>query len=113
MSKEHISMAKHDNADPPGRGGGKPDNPGGGQSNDPKPKEILIEVNDKDVTVEERELTGAEIKAAAIAQGVTIQPNFALYHDRANGTSEPIVNDQTIRVHPRMAFTAIAADDNS
>jgi hypothetical protein len=94
-------------AQPPGNG--KPDDPGKG----PKPKEVTIEVNDKPVPVEERDMTGAEIKAAAIAKGVQIQPTFVLYLDLANGTSETVGNDQHIRIHPHMSFSAIAPDDNS
>lgn len=95
-----------------GAGHEKPDNPGGGQGG-PKPKQIEIEVNAKPVIVDERELTGAEIKATAIAQGVSIQPEFALYVDLANGTSKAVGNDELIRVHPHMSFSAIAQDDNS
>jgi hypothetical protein len=91
-------MSDKTKADPPGQA---------------KPKTVTIEVNDKPVVVEERELTGAEIKAAAIAQGVQIQANFALYLDRANGTSETVGNDQLVHVHPHMSFSALAADDNS
>lgn len=102
-------MAKNSTEDPQGQSGEKPEKAGHG----PKPKTVTIEVNDKPVDVDERELTGVEIKAAAIAQGVQIQPNFALYLDRANGTSEPVANDQLTRVHPHMSFSALAPDDNS
>lgn len=98
---------------PPDNGQGQPDDPGNAHDGGPKPKSIGIEVNAKPVTVEERELTGAEIKAAAIAQGVLIQPSFVLYLDLANGTSERVGNDQSIPVHPHMSFSAIAQDDNS
>ena len=90
---------------------GKPNNPGSGHGHGPKPVEI--EVNGKKVQVEDREMTGAEIKAAAIEQGVDIQPNFALFVDLANGTSEPVKNDQEIHIHPHMSFSAIAPDDHS
>lgn len=88
-----------------------PSTPGSDQGKGPKP--IEIEVNGNSVKVEEKLLTGAEIKQAAIDQGVNIQANFALYVDLANGSSEPVKNDQEIRVHPHMSFTAIAPDDNS
>jgi hypothetical protein len=78
-----------------------------------KPKRIEIEVNGKPVLVDERELTGAEIKAAAIAQGVEIQPNFVLQQELANGSSKIVGDNDPVRVHPHMSFTAIAPDDNS
>lgn len=76
-----------------------------------KPKQI--EINGKPVLVDERELTGAEIKAAAIAQGVEIQPNFVLQQELANGSSKIIGDNDLVRVHPHLSFTAIAPDDNS
>lgn len=84
-----------------------------GQGKGPKPKEIEIEVNGNPVIVEERELTGAEIKAAAMAQGVNIQANFVLQQELANGSSKVIGDGDTVRIHPYLSFTAIAADDNS
>ena len=78
-----------------------------------KPKQIEIEVNGKPVLVDERELTGAEIKAAAIAQGVEIQPNFVLQRELATGSSKIIGDNDPVRVHPHLSFTAIAPDDNS
>lgn len=78
-----------------------------------KPKDIEIEVNGNPVIVEERELTGAEIKAAAIAQGVNIQANFVLQQELANGSSKVIGDGDPVHVHPHLSFTAIAADDNS
>ena len=85
--------------------------PGNGQG--PKPREVEIEVNSKPVIVNDRELTGAEIKAAAIDQGVQIQANFVLQQELANGSSKVIGDDDLVRVRPHMSFTAIAPDDNS
>ena len=85
------------------------DKPGQG----PKPKDVTIEVNGNNVTVPDREVTGAEIKQAAIGQGVQIQANFVLQEELANGTSKVISDTDTVRVHPHMSFTAIAPDDHS
>ena len=85
------------------------DQAGGG----PKPKEIQIEVNSKEVVVADREMNGAEIKGAAIAQGVAIQANFVLQLELPNGTSKVIGDSDPVRVHNHMSFTAIAPDDNS
>lgn len=88
----------------------KPNDP---SPKDPKPKEIRIEVNGKDVVVPDKEMTGAEIKQATIAQGVQIQPNFVLQLELPNGTSKVIGDADPVRVHNHMSFTAIAPDDNS
>lgn len=88
----------------------KPDGP---DKKGPKPKEIRIEVNGKVVVVPEKEMTGADIKEAAIAQGVHIQPTFVLQLEQPNGTSKVIGDADTVRVHNHMSFTAIAPDDNS
>lgn len=87
-----------------------PDTPKG---HGPKPKEIRIEVNGKAVVVEDKDMTGAEIKDAAIAQGVQIQPTFVLQLEQPNGTSKVIGDTDPVRVHNHMSFTAIAPDDNS
>jgi hypothetical protein len=80
---------------------------------DPKPKKIRIEVNGKEVIVPEKNMTGAEIKAAAIEQGVQIQPNFVLQLELPNGTSKVIADIEEVKLHNHMSFTAIAPDDNS
>jgi hypothetical protein len=95
--------------DPREAGAAPADHPGKG----PKPKQIEIEVNGTAVNVDERELTGAEIKVAAIAQNAPLQANFVLQQVLANGSSKVIGDTDTVRVHPHTTFTAIAPDDNS
>ena len=90
--------------------------PGGGQGNNgqgPKSKDVTIEVNGHEVIVPDREVTGAEIKQAAIAAGIPIQANFVLQQELANGTSKVVGDADSVRVHNHMSFTAIAPDDNS
>lgn len=87
--------------------------PPGNPSDGKKPKSVEIEVNAKPVQIDEREVTGAEIKKAAIDQGVAIQPNFVLQQELANGSSKVIGNEDPIRIRPNLSFTAIAPDDNS
>ncbi|WP_408586044.1 multiubiquitin domain-containing protein [Novosphingobium sp.] len=72
-----------------------------------------IEVNGKEVEIADKEPTGAAIKAAAIRQGVQIQPNFVLQLELPNGTSRVIPDTEELKVHNHMSFTAIAPDDNS
>lgn len=95
-------MASQDAAQhPPGQPGGK------------GPKDIEIEVNSRPVFMPDKETNGAEIKAAAIAQNVAIQPNFVLQQELANGSSKVIGDADPVNIHHKMSFTAIAPDDNS
>lgn len=77
---------------------------------------IEIELNNRPVSFpDERgrdEATGAEIKAAAIVQGVAIQPTFPLF--RVQGSKlEPVADDQSVHLHQGAKFRAVAPDDNS
>ena len=76
-------------------------------------KHVDVEVNSRDVTLFGKEATGLQIKEAAIAQGVSIQPNFVLQQELPNGSSEVIGNTDTVHLRPHLKFTAIAPDDNS
>src|SRR5262249_12618885 len=87
-----------------GSGGGS-----GGQGHPP----ISVTVNEHLVTLEARTFTGAQIKAAAIAQGVAIQPNFVLQEELPNGTSRIIGDADEVHWREHLRFTAIAPDDNS
>lgn len=74
---------------------------------------VEIFVNEKPVVVRGRKQTGASIKAAAIAQGVEIQPNFVLSLELGGGRTKLVGDDEKINVKPGMRFLAIANDDNS
>jgi hypothetical protein len=74
---------------------------------------ITITVNEQTVALEQRTVTGAVIKAAAIAQGVVIQPNFVLQEELPNGSSKIIGDGDEIHWRAHLRFTAIAPDDNS
>lgn len=78
-----------------------------------KEKEVTVEVNSKEVLLSEKIMNGAEIKAAAIAQGVQIQPDFVLQLERPNGEFDTIGDVDTVHIHAGLSFTAIAPDDNS
>ena len=75
--------------------------------------EVTVAVNGQPVRLPDREVTGAEIKTAAIAQGVQIQPNFVLHRDLPNGREDTIGDADPVKVHPHDRFTALAPDDNS
>jgi hypothetical protein len=75
--------------------------------------EITISVNEMPVKLQGRTATGAEIKAAAIKQGVLIQQNFILQEELPNGTSRVIGDNDVVHLREHLRFTAIAPDDNS
>lgn len=80
---------------------------------DHKPHTVIVSVNEQPVTLQGNTATGAEIKSAAIAQGVLIQPNFVLQEELPNGTSRIVGDNDEVHLHEHLRFTAIAPDDNS
>lgn len=78
-----------------------------------KDKAVTVEVNSRPVDLTEKKMTGAEIKATAIAQGVQIQPDFVLQLERPNGEFDTIGDADELNIHKGLSFTAIAPDDNS
>jgi rRNA processing protein Krr1/Pno1 len=74
---------------------------------------IVVTVNEQPVKLHGHSATGAEIKAAAIAQGVHIQQNFVLQEELPNGTSRIIGDGDNVHLREHLRFTAIAPDDNS
>ncbi|WFU42227.1 multiubiquitin domain-containing protein [Bradyrhizobium sp. CB82] len=79
-----------------------------------KPEHIVvITVNEQPVSLKGHSATGTEIKAAAIAQGVAIQPNFVLQEELPNGTSRIVGDNDVVHLREHLRFTAIAPDDNS
>lgn len=75
--------------------------------------EVEVKVNGRPVILHGKHATGAQIKAAAIAQGVAIQQNFVLQEDLPNGTSTIIGDADEVHLRPHLKFTAIRPDDNS
>lgn len=81
-----------------------------------KVRTIEVRVNNKPVSFPDEhgrdEASGAAIKAAAIAQGVNIQSDFALFVERGNEL-DPVADDEVVHLHPNQKFRAVAPDDNS
>lgn len=75
--------------------------------------EVTIFVNEQSVKFEQDTATGSQIKVAAIAQGVHIEPNFVLQQELPNGTSRVIGDNEVVHLREHMRFTAIRPDDNS
>lgn len=76
-------------------------------------KQVVITVNFKPVTMPDKRATGLEIKQAAIAQGVNIQPDFVLFRDKGHGRRDPIRDDEKVELHRGDKFEAVPGDDNS
>jgi hypothetical protein len=75
----------------------------------PKQKAVVVSVNGHDVEVPHK-LTGEELKAAAIEQGVPIEEDFVLFVK--HGTDyDQITDDQQLTVHKGEEFRALAPDD--
>jgi hypothetical protein len=74
---------------------------------------VVVTVNEQPVTLHGEKATGAQIKAAAIAQGVQIQQNFVLQEELPNGKSRVVGDNDEVHLREHLRFTAIAPDDNS
>ncbi len=74
---------------------------------------VEVTVNGKLVKLLKAELSGLEIKQAAIAQGVSIELDFVLQLELPNGNSKIIGDADIVKVREHERFTAIANDDNS
>lgn len=72
-----------------------------------------IKVNNEAVILTEHHLTSAQIKAAAIAAGVPIQPDFVLSRVLPNGKQKIVAEDKKVHVDEGDEFWAIPGDDNS
>lgn len=74
---------------------------------------FTVTVNDEAVTLTEHHMTAAEIKAAAIAAGIPIQPDFVLSRVLPNGKQRIVPDDKKVQVDEGDEFWAIPGDDNS
>ena len=74
---------------------------------------IDIEVNNWPVVLHRREVTGHDIKVAAIQQCVAIELDFLLYIVGGHGQLEPVSDNQEVTVHEHERFRAVTPDDVS
>lgn len=79
----------------------------------PHPREIEIEVNRKAVLILGPDVTGLQVKEAAIAAGVPIELNFQLSEKLPNRETRIIGDNEVVKVHRGSEFVAVAGDDNS
>lgn len=79
-----------------------------------KPPEVItVEFNFTPLDLPKDEMTGAEIKAAAITHGLPVQPGFVLSVTRRNGKFEVVADTETVKVRSGLSFTCVDSDDNS
>jgi len=79
----------------------------------PHEHEVTVKVNKKPVTLTGPKRSGAEIKKAAIEQGVQIELDFQLAELRANGERLIVGDDDIVTINKNSEFVATATDDNS
>ncbi len=76
-------------------------------------RDVIVKVNNHEVTFHEHKATGLQIKKTAISQKVPIQLDFALFEIKGHGQLKQIGDHETIELHKGQAFRAVAPDDNS
>jgi hypothetical protein len=76
--------------------------------------EVTVMVNNHPVLLSAHRVTGHEVKAAAIAQGVEIQADFLLTLEAHEGQEARIISDdETLTVNKHSVFSANDGDDDS
>lgn len=74
---------------------------------------VTITVNGHAVNIEGPRVNGAQIKTAAIEQGVPIQVDFVLSEELPDHRSKVIGDSDVVTVDQNSRFVAVAPDDNS
>jgi len=67
---------------------------------------VILLVNEKHVKIRGPKATGAQIKAAAIEQGVHIEQNFALWEELSDGGVRKVEDHEEVNIHEHKRFTA-------
>jgi hypothetical protein len=74
---------------------------------------VTVTVNNKAVEIIGPQVTGLQIKEAAIAQGVHIDLDFLLSQELPSGETRIVGDTDVVTVNKNSVFTAVAGDDNS
>lgn len=80
------------------------------------PPPVLVElifVNENEVKIHAIEQTGLQIKQAAINQDVKIELDFVLAEEISDDKRRIVGNDEVVKLHEGMKFSAVRDDDNS
>lgn len=76
--------------------------------------QVTVTLNRQPVTLPKHRISGAEVKEAAIAQGVQIEPDFLLTLEAFEGQpARHIADDDVITVTKHSVFSANDGDDDS
>jgi len=73
---------------------------------------ITVYVNEQPVVFKEHIVTGEQIIAGAIDQGVKIEKDFNLF-EKSHGVNKPVPPDERVKLCEGQRFIAVAPDDNS
>jgi hypothetical protein len=85
--------------------------PGSGEAKD---KQVTVEVNGKAVVLADKNVTGLQVKQAAIAQKVEIQLDFILVLEAEHGNDpRQIADGEQIKVDKHSRFTCNDGEDDS
>ncbi len=74
---------------------------------------IEVTINKRAVVLDDSKVTGAEIKAAAIAQGVPIQADFVLFEVKGGRHLKQVGDQDRVTLQNGDQLQAVAPDDNS
>ena len=74
---------------------------------------VIVTVNNKPVTLARGWHRGAQIKHAAIEQGVAIEPDFTLDQEQPDGTATIVGNDDRVFIKGGEVFSAVDDHDDS
>ena len=78
-----------------------------------KPHEVEILVNERPVKIAGPRAQGLPIKQAAVAQSVPIQLDFVLSEELGERKSRVVGDNEDVSVTDHARFIAVAPDDNS
>jgi len=78
-----------------------------------KVKVITIKVNNQPIGFQQKDVTGLQIKEAAISNGVAIEKDFQLFEKHGDGKLTLIGDNEAVKIHENEEFRATAPDDNS
>src|ERR1039458_6856295 len=94
--------------DQPNRHGppGPEDDKAGSETHEHKNHLVTVSVNEHPVKLLGRTATGAEIKTAAIEQGVNIQLNFMLEEQLSDGTCRVVHDQEHVQLREELRFIA-------
>ena len=85
--------------------------PVGGEAKD---KQVTVEINGKAVVLVDKNVTGLQVKQAAIAQKVEIQLDFILVLEAEHGNDpRQIADGEQIKVDKHSRFTCNDGEDDS